>query len=187
MQRWLPVISRSIAGCWVMSAPSDRDLERLARSLGERLKARRWRVATAESCTGGWVAKAITDVPGSSRWFTWGVVTYANEAKTAALGVPAATIERHGAVSEPVVRSMALAARRLSGAELAVAISGVAGPGGGTAQKPVGTVWFAWSGPGGTSTERCVFQGNREDVRRQAVAHALEGLLARTFPDDERV
>lgn len=156
---------------------SDEQLDALARRLGEALRARRWRVASAESCTGGWLAKCLTDVPGSSAWFGWGFVSYANEAKTGMLGVPAALIAEHGAVSEAVVRAMAEGARKRSGAELAVAISGIAGPHGESPSKPVGTVWIAWAGPAGTRAEHEVFAGDREAVRRQGVAHALHGLL----------
>jgi nicotinamide-nucleotide amidase len=153
------------------------ELEGLALRLGGALAARGWHVATAESCTGGWIAKAITDVAGSSNWFGTGWVTYSNAAKTRLLGVPADVIDAQGAVSEAVVRAMAETARRNAGAELAVAVSGVAGPGGGTAAKPVGLVWFAWAAPGGVRAESRNFAGDREAVRRQAVAHALRGLL----------
>jgi nicotinamide-nucleotide amidase len=159
---------------------SDAELEALARRVGESLAARGWTATAAESCTGGWIAKAITDVPGSSRWFGAGFVVYSNAAKSAMLDVPAATIAADGAVSEPVVVALAENARRHSGADVAVAVSGVAGPGGGTAEKPVGTVWLAWSGPSGTRTERRRFDGGRENVRRQTVARALEGLLTLT-------
>jgi nicotinamide-nucleotide amidase len=158
---------------------SDLDLERLAHRLGTALASRGWHVAAAESCTGGWVAKTITDIAGSSEWFGAGWVTYSNTAKTKLLGVPAEIIEAQGAVSEAVVRAMADAARRQSGAELAVAVSGVAGPGGGTAAKPVGLVWFAWAGPERIDAESHRFDGDREAVRRQSVAHALRGLIER--------
>ncbi|HEX7080766.1 MAG TPA: CinA family protein [Gammaproteobacteria bacterium] len=158
--------------------PGDDELERLARDLGERLAGRGWTLATAESCTGGWIAKAVTDVPGSSGWFGAGFVVYSNAAKTEMLGVPAELIDRDGAVSEAVVVALAEGARRRAGADLAVAVSGVAGPGGGTADKPVGTVWFAWASPAATSTERRRFPGGRESVRRRSVACALEGLIA---------
>jgi len=158
------------------SATSD-DLETLARRLGAALAARGWHVATAESCTGGWIAKTITDVAGSSNWFGTGWVTYSDEAKTALLGVPAEVIAAQGAVSEAVVRAMAESARRNARAELTVAVSGVAGPGGGTATKPVGLVWFAWASPGGVVTERWNFSGDREAVRRRTVAHALRRLV----------
>ncbi len=157
---------------------TDDELRHLARDLGAVLEARGWKVACAESCNGGWIAKVLTDVSGSSAWFGWGFVTYANEAKAGELGVGEKVLREHGAVSEPAVRAMAEGARRASGAELAVAVSGVAGPGGGSLDKPVGTVWFAWSGPADTHAETHRFQGNRETIRREAVAHALHGLLA---------
>jgi nicotinamide-nucleotide amidase len=157
--------------------PSDSELQALARELGQALLARNQRVAAAESCTGGWVAKALTDVPGSSRWFESGIVAYSNSAKHSVLGVPAGLIAAHGAVSEQVVRAMAEGARAKLGADVAVAVSGVAGPDGGTPDKPVGLVWFAWAVRPGTTTERRVFAGDRESVRRQSVALALERLL----------
>lgn len=159
---------------------TDRDLAVLAERLGAALRARGWTLATAESCTGGWIAKAVTDIPGSSEWFVAGYVVYSNDAKVRMLGVPSETIAEHGAVSEPVVVALAEHARRDSGAQLAVAVSGVAGPGGGTSAKPVGTVWFAWSGPDGTRAERRRFDGDRESVRRQSVAVALRELIAIT-------
>ena len=162
-----------------MSAPppTDADLARLARRAGERLLAARLRVALAESCTGGWVAKALTDVAGSSQWFERGYVTYSNVAKQEALGVRAATLATHGAVSGPTVSEMASGALRASGADVAVAISGVAGPDGGTPDKPVGLVWFGVArhadGRAGSEESRR-YAGDREAVRRAAVAHALE-------------
>jgi nicotinamide-nucleotide amidase len=158
--------------------PSDAILGKLARSVGEALLARGWHAATAESCTGGWISKALTDIPGSSVWFTTGYVTYANEAKSRELGVPAELLAAHGAVSEPVVAAMAAAAKDRARADVAVAVSGVAGPDGGSAEKPVGTVWFAWAFPDGLESEARLFPGDREAVRRFAVAHALEGLAA---------
>jgi nicotinamide-nucleotide amidase len=164
--------------------PSDAALAALARRLGDELLARGWRAATAESCTGGWIAKAITDVPGSSRWFGTGFVTYENEAKVRDLGVDGRVLAESGAVSEQVVRAMADAARRRVCADVSVAVSGIAGPDGGTPAKPVGTVWFAWASPGQLRAERCVFLGDREAVRRFAVKYALEGLIAGvTVPD----
>ncbi|MEM6513711.1 MAG: CinA family protein [Pseudomonadota bacterium] len=136
-------------------------------------------IATAESCTGGWIAKVITDIDGSSAVFGYGVVSYSNDAKHTLLSVPAPVIDARGAVSEDVVGWMANGVRNVSGADVAVAVSGIAGPGGGTDDKPVGTVWFAWSGLGQLSTEKKVFDGGRDDVRSQTVRHALEGLLAR--------
>jgi nicotinamide-nucleotide amidase len=167
-----------------MPASTDSELTALATRLGRALAARGWHVTAAESCTGGWIAKVITDVAGSSGWFGQGFVTYSNAAKVRTLAVPQDVLERDGAVSEAVVAAMAAGARRRAGAELAVAVSGVAGPGGGTPDKPVGLVWFAWIGPAGERTEQCLFEGSREAVRRAAVAHALRGLLAAAEPDD---
>jgi nicotinamide-nucleotide amidase len=167
-----------------MAAPSERALKALATRLGRALLVRQQRIATAESCTGGWIAKVVTDIPGSSQWFGAGFVTYSNEAKTHLLGVPEALIEAHGAVSEPVVRAMADAARARAAAEVAVAVSGIAGPEGGTADKPVGTVWFAWSAANGTHAEVCRYAGDRDTVRRASVEHALEGLLAQLWGDE---
>ncbi len=164
--------------------PSDRELAALAARLGEALLARNWTACTAESCTGGWIAKVMTDVPGSSGWFEVGFVTYANEAKMGLLDVPSEMLETHGAVSEPVVIAMAEAARSRTGADLAVAVSGVAGPDGGTDEKPVGTVWFAWAGSDRTRAERRQLPGDRERIRRLAVERALEGLLSDAASDE---
>lgn len=165
---------------------SDRDLYQLAERVGQGLRAPGWRIATAESCTAGWIAKALTDVAGSSQWFECGYVTYSNAAKMRDLGVSAGTLREHGAVSEATVKEMAAGAQRTSGAEVAVAVSGIAGPDGGTAEKPVGTVWFALAAPEEAVTcEVRRFEGDREQVRRQAVAHALslvQGVLARHGP-----
>lgn len=152
----------------------------LCAQLAQRLLARRERAATAESCTGGLLAARFTDLAGSSEWFDRGFVTYSNEAKTELLGVPSALILRFGAVSEEVVRSMALGARARSRAQWAVSISGVAGPSGGTREKPVGTVWMAWAGPSGEVFSALFhFAGDRAAVREAAIAAAVEGLLAR--------
>ena len=164
--------------------PTDADLEALALMLGRALAARGWRVVTAESCTGGWIAKALTDVAGSSQWFEGGVVAYSNAAKLALLGVPSDVLAAHGAVSEPVVRAMAEGVRTRFAAELAVAVSGVAGPGGGTADKPVGTVHFAWAAPGGVTAARRIYAGGREAVRRQTVGLALERLAELVTPQE---
>jgi len=146
--------------------------------LAERLLARGEWLACAESCTGGWVAKVCTDLPGSSGWFERGFVTYTNQAKQDMLGVSGATLEARGAVSEATVREMAEGVLTHSAAHWALAISGIAGPGGGSADKPVGTVWMAWAGPDGWRRVECYhFPGDREMVRRQAVAAALQGLL----------
>jgi nicotinamide-nucleotide amidase len=161
---------------------TDRDLGALAERLGAALRARGWTFAAAESCTGGWIAKATTDIPGSSAWFVAGYVVYSNDAKVRMLGVPPETIAVHGAVSEAVVVALADHARREAGADVAVAVSGVAGPGGGTPEKPVGTVWFAWSSPDGTRAERRHFDGDRDSVRRQSVAFALRELIAIAAP-----
>ena len=133
-------------------------------------------MATAESCTGGLIAGACTDLPGSSEWFERGFVTYSNEAKTELLGVDASLISAHGAVSEPVAGAMALGALLRSRAQVAVAVTGIAGPTGGSADKPVGTVWFGWALPGRVVTETKMFDGDRAAVRAATVAHALARL-----------
>lgn len=160
---------------------SDAALARLAARVGSRLHSENRQVATAESCTGGWIAKCMTDIDGSSQWFTEGFVTYSNEAKTRALGVPLAALKRSGAVSEAVARAMALGALRRAGAQAAVAVTGIAGPGGAVPGKPVGTVWTAWASRRGrqvTVTTRLQrFTGDRETVRRKTVRSALAGLL----------
>jgi nicotinamide-nucleotide amidase len=158
----------------------DADLAALSQRVGESLRARRLTLATAESCTGGWVAQIVTHTGGSSEWFDRGFVTYSNEAKTAMLGVKAETLAAHGAVSEQTVGEMAAGAAANSNAGIALAITGIAGPTGGTAEKPVGTVCFAWCRRGeAPQAERRHFGGDREAVRRQSAIHALEGLLAR--------
>lgn len=134
-------------------------------------------LSCAESCTGGWLAKVCTDLPGSSGWFERGFVTYTNESKQELLGVSAETLFVHGAVSEQTVAEMASGALAHSRAQISVAISGIAGPGGGSLEKPVGTVCFGWALEGGErATESCHFHGDREAVRAQAVLHALQGL-----------
>lgn len=162
-------------------AAGNHDLAALVARLAAGLEARRLTVATAESCTGGWVARCLTDQPGSSAWFGYGLVTYSNEAKVRLLGVDPGVLAAEGAVSAPVARQMAAGLRRLTGAALTAAITGVAGPGGGTPAKPVGTVWFGWEGPGAAAPAavRWQLQGSREAIRRQAVAIALAGLVAR--------
>ncbi len=159
-------------------AHMDHELAELARATGRALSARGWLLATAESCTGGGVAAAATDVAGSSAWFDCGFVTYSNAAKSALLGVPVALIAEHGAVSEAVAGAMAQGALARSGARIAVATTGIAGPGGATPGKPVGTVWFAWASGERVRSERVAFDGGRAEVRAQAVAHALRGVLA---------
>lgn len=155
------------------------DTPELVLTLARELKRRSLMMATAESCTGGLIAGACTDLSGSSEWFERGFVTYSNAAKTELLGVPAELIAQHGAVSEPVARAMAAGALAHSPAQLAVAVTGVAGPTGGSADKPVGTVWFGWATPAGTFTEHQRFDGDRAAVRAATVRHALTGLLQR--------
>jgi nicotinamide-nucleotide amidase len=147
--------------------------------LASLLLARGWMLATAESCTGGMIAAACTDLSGSSAWFERGFVTYSNEAKTELLDVPAPLIEQHGAVSEAVARAMARGAIAHSKARVSVAVTGVAGPAGGTAEKPVGTVWFGFEVDGQLTSETRRFPGDRAAVRAATVRHAIEGLLQR--------
>jgi nicotinamide-nucleotide amidase len=158
----------------------DAELYELSGRIGDALKARKLMMAAAESCTGGWIGQAVTMVPGSSKWFDRGFVTYTNEAKQDMLGVSAETLQEFGAVSEQTVREMVAGALARSRAQIAVAVSGIAGPDGGSPKKPVGTVLLAWGEKGGGVTARSVhFQGDRDAVRRQTVIAALEGLLAR--------
>ena len=146
--------------------------------LVEALKARGLTCATAESCTGGLIGGALTAVPGSSEWYVGGVISYANIVKTGLLGVSEADLAAYGAVSEAVVRSMALGACRVTGADIACAVSGVAGPGGGTLEKPVGTVWIGWCLHGETRAGKFLFSGDREAVRAQTVEKAVCGMTA---------
>ncbi len=160
-----------------MSIPDDSTLHELAESLGARLTATHHRLVTAESCTGGWIAKTMTDVAGSSQWFECGMAAYSYEAKQALLGVRPETLETHGAVSRETVMEMVSGALVNSGASIAVAVTGIAGPGGGSDDKPVGTVWAAWKKRGGYAKAQLFrFEGDREAVRRQTVAAALRGL-----------
>jgi nicotinamide-nucleotide amidase len=145
--------------------------------LAEALKAKGWMLATAESCTGGLIAAACTDLAGSSEWFERGFITYSNEAKTELLGVDAALIEAHGAISEVVARAMAFGAVRHSHAHVSVAVTGVAGPGGGSRDKPVGTVWFGFLVDGLLTSEVKHFDGDRSAVRTATVRHALQRLI----------
>lgn len=154
-------------------------MSNLVLMLAERLNTLKLQMACAESCTGGMIAARCTDLAGSSAWFDRGFVTYSNEAKTQMLGVPAELITTHGAVSSPVAHAMALGAVYRSHAQVSVAVTGVAGPGGGSPEKPIGTVWFGWCVNGLVSTQLQHFQGSRSDVRQATVAHALEGLLKR--------
>jgi nicotinamide-nucleotide amidase len=152
-------------------------VQQLAVRVGSRLREERLLLVTAESCTGGMVASAITDVSGSSGWFERGFVTYSNQAKIEMIGVPAELIERHGAVSESVGRAMAEGALRNSRAQLSLAITGIAGPGGGTEEKPVGTVVFAWANRLRTVCQTLKLKGDRRQIRLQSAEHALRGIL----------
>ena len=151
----------------------------LSKKIGRLLVEKGDLMAAAESCTGGWIAKVMTDVPGSSDWFDCGFVTYSNQSKSALLGVSDAILKRYGAVSEEVVRAMVSGALAASNAQVAVAVSGIAGPAGGTKEKPVGTVWFAWerSGFPCVSAKHSLY-GDRESVRRKTVMIALQGIQA---------
>jgi nicotinamide-nucleotide amidase len=153
-------------------------MARLVEDLAAALLARGWMLATAESCTGGLIAGACTDLAGSSNWLERGFVSYSNAAKTELLGVDAALIAHHGAVSEPVARAMAQGALQHSKAQCALAVTGIAGPGGGSADKPVGTVWFAWATPSGVRSEMQRFDGDRTQVRSATVQHSLAVLLS---------
>jgi len=153
-------------------------LEAVLTQISAQLLARGWMLATAESCTGGLIAAACTDLAGSSQWFERGFVTYSNAAKTELLGVPAALIAQHGAVSEPVARAMAEGAVAHAHAQVAVAVTGVAGPTGGSADKPVGMVWFGWRVAGQTHSQVQHFAGDRAAVRAATVRPALAGLQA---------
>lgn len=153
------------------------DLIELATRVGAALKARKLLISTAESCTGGGISQAITEIAGSSDWFDCGFVTYSNSSKTDMLDVSAAELALHGVVSEEIAADMAEGAIANSSAHIAIATTGIAGPTGAVPGKPVGTVCFAWSKDGHTQTERLVFKGDRQEVRRQTVVHALQGLL----------
>jgi nicotinamide-nucleotide amidase len=155
----------------------DSALQRLAETVGTRMRASHHRLVTAESCTGGWIAKTVTDIAGSSDWFDCGLAAYSYEAKQALLGVRPETLEKFGAVSRETVLEMVSGALVHSGATLSVAVTGIAGPGGGTPDKPVGSVWIAWKPRGGYAEAQLFhFDGDRESVRRQTVAASLQGL-----------
>ncbi|HEX5352918.1 MAG TPA: CinA family protein [Rhodanobacteraceae bacterium] len=157
--------------------PDDAALHRHAEQVAEVLRANGEMLATAESCTGGWIAKLLTDIPGSSGWFDGAAVTYGNHAKQGLLGVTSATLEHHGAVSRECALEMVAGALARFGASIAVAVTGIAGPAGGTPEKPVGTVWIAWQcGGGHARVELFHFDGDRDAVRRHTVAAALEGI-----------
>ncbi len=170
----------------------EHDLYTLAQRLGQQLQQKNWYVCCAESCTGGGLAQALTDVAGSSAWFDRGFVTYSNAAKQDMLGVMPNLIEHQGAVSLAVAESMAKGALMHSQSQLSVAISGIAGPGGGSKEKPVGTVCFAWGCPShleemGIYSEQCHFAGDRQAVRQAAIVHALTELIALSQPTAEAV
>ena len=152
-------------------------MDALAQTLGKRLKAAGAKLVTAESCTGGWAAQVVTSVAGSSAWFESGFVTYSNDAKRELLGVREETLEKHGAVSEETAREMAQGALSRGRATVALAVTGVTGPGGGSPTKPVGMVCFAWASARSVRSETQQFSGDRESVRRQSVIRALEGVL----------
>jgi nicotinamide-nucleotide amidase len=152
-------------------------MDELAKKLGEKLQRAGAMLVTAESCTGGWAAQVVTSIGGSSDWFDRGFITYSNDAKQELLGVRRETLARHGAVSEETAREMVQGALARSKGTLALAITGIAGPGGGTLEKPVGTVCFAWAGKGAMRSETRRFSGDRQSIRRQSVIHALEGVL----------
>lgn len=152
-------------------------MHEIAAELGRRLKGARRMLVTAESCTGGWAAQALTAVAGSSDWFERGFVTYSNDAKREMLGVGADTLALHGAVSEQTALEMARGALARSRASVALAVTGIAGPAGGSAAKPVGTVCFAWAAGQTARSETMLFPGDREAVRRQSVIHALQGVM----------
>jgi len=162
---------------------SDAKLKRLAARVGRLLLKEHRHVATAESCTGGWIAKSLTDIAGSSQWFIEGFVTYSNQSKMQRLGVPRAVLEKEGAVSEETVRAMSAGALRRTNAQVAVAVTGIAGPDGAVPGKPVGTVWLGWATRRGGAirvrTQLKHFRGDRDSVRRKTVQLALEGLLTR--------
>jgi len=161
-----------------MARVSDEELHQLAHELGGMLLARGWMVATAESCTGGWVGQLLTAIPGSSAWYERGFITYANAAKQEMLGVSAEILETHGAVSEETASAMAAGALAHSHAQATLAISGIAGPGGGTPQKPVGLVCYGWALADGTRmSSTCRLDGDREEIRSRAVAAAMRGLI----------
>jgi nicotinamide-nucleotide amidase len=161
--------------------PADDVLSSTAARVGRRLVAARLSLAAAESCTGGWISKAITDVAGSSLWFAEGFITYSNDAKHERLGVPMSVLHKHGAVSEATARAMAAGALRRARTDVAVAVTGIAGPGGAVPGKPVGTVWLAWARRRGRRVETVVelrhFRGDREAIRRKTVRAALLGLV----------
>lgn len=170
--------ANAVIGSDVETSTSNTDLHTCLQELAQQLTQRGWMMATAESCTGGLIAAACTELPGSSRWFDRGFVTYSNAAKTEMLGVPAELIEKYGAVSEEVARAMAEGAGQRAGVQVAVAVTGVAGPDGGSEEKPVGTVWMAVSCGGDVSAKLLKLHGNRQQIRQRTVVSAAVQLLA---------
>lgn len=156
---------------------ADATLYQLTRQLATGLLNKQWQLVTAESCTGGWLAKCCTDLPGSSAWFNGGVVSYSNPLKQSLLGVKSQTLDQFGAVSEPVVKEMAQGSLNKLGGQISVAISGIAGPDGGSDQKPVGLVWFGFASAKQSFCCQQIFTGDRQAIRRQAVAFALNQLI----------
>ncbi len=161
-------------------------LEELVSLIGEQLVSRKQSLVTAESCTGGWVSMLITSIAGSSNWFDRGFVTYSNEAKQEMLDVDKQVIEIHGAVSEETARHMVQGAIEHSRAQAGLSVTGIAGPGGGSPEKPVGTVCFGWLVDGQCETETCHFSGNRQEIREQSVRQVLMGILARLETRSDR-
>jgi nicotinamide-nucleotide amidase len=163
---------------YIMHMISDAELLQLTSQVAQHLLAVNWRLSVAESCTGGWLGKCCTDLAGSSIWFERGFITYSNQAKQDLLHVNESTIKQFGAVSEQTAREMVLGALAASTGDISVAITGISGPDGGTIDKPVGTVWFAWSNKYSVvQTQCCHFEGDRESIRRQAVKFALQGII----------
>lgn len=162
-----------------ITPPGAAEFKSLVTDLALKLMGRGWMMATAESCTGGWIAKCCTDRAGSSAWFERGFVTYSNAAKVEMLGVEAELLDAAGAVSREVALQMARGARDKADVDVAVAVTGIAGPDGGTEDKPLGTVWFGWSMNANDEAEMMQFRGDRDAVRRQTVAYALQGLIER--------
>jgi nicotinamide-nucleotide amidase len=162
--------------------PDDAGLAERVEILASRLALKGWTMATAESCTGGWIAKCCTDRAGSSAWFDRGFVSYSNDSKHELLGVEEEVLKEAGAVSREVALQMAAGARVRAGADVAVAVTGIAGPGGGSPDKPVGSVWFAWALGNSVEAEMLRFSGDRDAVRRFTVLHALQGLINRLSP-----
>ena len=156
---------------------NNQSIAAIAKQVGEALRRTKAKVTTAESCTGGGIAEAITAIAGSSYWFEYGYITYANKAKNQLLNVQQQTLDSYGAVSEQVVQQMAVGAINSSGADYAIAVSGIAGPDGGTAEKPVGTVWICWLAPEKTKVEKFQLQGDRQAIRKQVIKISLQELL----------